>query len=559
MTARPPFLRVLVANRGEIAVRVIRACHELGCEAVAVYSDADADARHVRAADLAVRVGPAPASESYLRGDALIAAARSTDADAIHPGYGFLSERAEFAAACQSSGLAFVGPEPATLAGLADKLAARRAAVAAGVPVVPGTLQPLGLDDAAEMDALVDDADRIGWPVLIKAAGGGGGRGMRRVDSRGDLRAALAAASREALAAFGDSSVYLERLVVGARHVEVQLLGDAQGTIIALGERDCSVQRRYQKLVEEAPAPGLSGEARQRLHGYGVAVAREVGLRNAATAEFLLEPSGDVWFLEVNGRLQVEHGVTELVAGVDLVHAQLRIAAGERLWERLLTASARLAEPERHAIEVRVSAEDPGNGFSPTIGTIGTWEEPAGPGVRVDSGFGAGSRVRSEYDPLLAKLMIEAEDRRAGLERLRRALDEFTVTGLQTTLPFHRWLVRSEPFRAGGVTTDFVEVHWRPGALREAAARRAAELAAVTHLATGVPAYSAVAGAGARPETGSGTVAAASTGTPADGEVGGELGNRTASRRFGRDRPEAAGDDRWRETARREATERWPA
>ncbi len=512
----PPFRRVLVANRGEIAVRIIRACHELGSEAVAVYSDADADARHVRAADVATRIGPAPVAESYLRADALIAAARATGAEAIHPGYGFLSERAEFAQACQRAGLVFVGPEQATLAGLADKLAARRAAVTAGVPVVPGTLEAVRFEQDGAIREAIAEGDRIGWPVLVKAAGGGGGRGMRRVNGASDLPAALAAASREAAAAFGDPDVYLERVVLGARHVEVQLLGDEDHNVVALGERDCTVQRRYQKLVEEAPAPGLAPDARERLHGNGVAVARAVGLRNAATAEFLLEPSGDVWFLEVNARLQVEHGVTELVSGVDLVQAQLRVAAGERLWDRLVSASTALRNPERHAIEVRVSAEDPGNGFAPTAGTIRSWEEPGGPGVRVDTGFGPGSRVGTEYDPLLAKLMVEAEDRPAALARLRRAIDEFRVAGLQTTLPFHAWLVRSESFRQGVIATDFVDRHWRPGELREEAARRAAHVAARRELSA-----------------------------PRDAE------------------PSMSGDcrshDSWRQTARREGTERWPA
>jgi acetyl/propionyl-CoA carboxylase alpha subunit len=512
----PPFRRVLVANRGEIAVRIIRACHELGSEAVAVYSDADADARHVREADVAIRIGPAAPADSYLRAEVLIAAARAARAEAIHPGYGFLSERAEFAEACEDAGIVFVGPDRATLAGLADKLAARRAAVTAGVPVVPGTLEPVQFEPQGEMREAIAEGDRIGWPVLVKAAGGGGGRGMRRVNGASDLSVALAAASREALAAFGDPSVYLERVVLGARHVEVQLLGDADHNVVALGERDCTVQRRYQKLVEEAPAPGLTSEARERLHARGVAVARAVGLRNAATAEFLLEPSGDAWFLEVNARLQVEHGVTELVSGVDLVQAQLRVAAGERLWDRLLSASARLRNPERHAIEVRVSAEDPGNGFAPTAGTIRSWEEPGGPGVRVDTGFGPGSRVGTDYDPLLAKLMVEAEDRPGALARLRRALDEFRVTGLQTTLPFHAWLVRSEWFRKGEIATDFVDRNWRPDEAREEAARRAAQVAALSHLTAGGDAGASM---------------------KADGRSG----------------------ERWQQAARREATERWPA
>ncbi|MDP8910897.1 MAG: hypothetical protein M3M94_02380, partial [Actinomycetota bacterium] len=338
---------MLVANRGEIALRIIRACHELGVEAVAVHSDADTAAPFVRAADLAVRIGPPPVAESYLRSDLIVAAAKSTRSEAVHPGYGFLSERAEFAEACESAGLVFVGPRPATLAGLGDKLAARRSAVKVGVPILPGTFDPVRVEDGGA-DALFRQADQVGWPLLVKAAAGGGGRGMRIVPDPAALPAALVAASEEARASFGDGAVYLERLVVGGRHVEVQLLGDATGDVVAVGERDCSIQRRHQKLVEEAPAPGLSPEQRRRLHSLGVRVAEAVGLRNAATAEFLLTAEGDFAFLEVNARLQVEHGVTELVADVDLVHEQLRIAAGEPLSPRVRAAADRAADPGRH-------------------------------------------------------------------------------------------------------------------------------------------------------------------------------------------------------------------
>ncbi len=444
-------------------------------ESVAVYSDADAASVHTRAADRAVRIGPAPADESYLRIDRVISAARETGADAIHPGYGFLSERAAFAEACRDAGITFVGPEPATLAGLGDKLAARRAASTAGVPVVPGTLEPARLTPDA-IDSVAADAERIGFPLLVKAAAGGGGRGMRRVDAARDLPAALAAAAAEAEAAFGDGTVYLERLLTGGRHIEVQLLGDSAGTVVALGERDCSVQRRHQKLVEEAPAPGLGTEERRNLHELGVAVARAVGLRNAATAEFLWTDDGP-WFLEVNARLQVEHGVTELVSGVDLVQEQLRIAAGQALSAGVLEAAKRASRPERHAIEVRVSAEDPARNFAPTPGTIGAWREPAGPGVRVDGGVEAGSRVPGDYDPLLAKLLVVAEDRPAALARLRRALDEFVVGGVQTTLPFHRWLASEPAFADAELDTAFVDRHWDAAPLREAAAEQAARAA----------------------------------------------------------------------------------
>jgi acetyl-CoA carboxylase, biotin carboxylase subunit len=472
-----PFRRVLVANRGEIALRILRACRELGVDTVAVYSDADRRARHVRAADQAVWIGPAPAAESYLCGERIVAAALETGAEAIHPGYGFLSEQAPFAEACVAAGLTFVGPEARTLAGLGDKLAARRAAAAVGVPVVPGTLEPVRGGDAEALAALTEAAERIGWPLLVKAAAGGGGRGMRRVDRPADLADALSVASHEAAAAFGDGTVYLERLIEGARHVEVQLLGDASGQVVAIGERDCSIQRRHQKLVEEAPAPGLDAERRSSLHGHAVEVAKAVGLRNAATAEFLMEPNGSFWFLEVNARLQVEHGVTELTTGLDLVREQLWIAAGRPLSAAVLAAAASAVRPAGHAIEVRLSAEDPALAFAPTPGTVTAWREPGGPGVRVDTWIEPGTRIGSDYDPLLAKILVVAEDRPAAVARLRRALDELEVGGLQTTLPFDRWLLEQPSFLAAELATDFVDRYWVPGPIQAAAARAAALLA----------------------------------------------------------------------------------
>ncbi len=478
-----PFRRVLVANRGEIALRIIGACQALGVETVAVFSDADAGARHVRAADAAVRIGPAPAADSYLRIDAIIAAAQATEADAIHPGYGFLSEQPALAEACAAAGITFVGPTPATLLGLGDKLHARRAATTVGVPVVPGTLRPADLEQPAGVEALVAEAGRIGYPVLVKAAAGGGGRGMRVVEQAADLPAALAAAAHEAKAAFGDGSVYLEQRIDGARHVEVQLLGDALGAIIALGERDCSIQRRHQKLVEEAPAPGLSPDQRRRVHEMATDVARAVGLRNAATAEFLLGQDGQAWFLEVNARLQVEHGVTELVTGIDLVQEQLWIAAGRPLSAAVMAAAAHAAEPAYHAMEVRLSAEDPGQGFAPAPGRIGRWRPPGGDGIRVDDWVEDGSRIGGEYDPLLAKLLVVADDRAQAIGRMTQALDELEVTGIQTTLPFDRWLMRDQRFQAGDVSTDFVDRHWRPEALRAQAAARAADAVASAYAA----------------------------------------------------------------------------
>lgn len=512
--------RVLIANRGEIALRIIRACQEAGIESVAVYSDADRTARHTRAADHAMHIGPAPAAESYLRGDRIVEAARRSGAVAVHPGYGFLSERAEFAAACQAAGLVFIGPSPDTLAKLGDKLAARRAAIAAEVPIVPGTFEPLATGSTEAMAEVAAEAERIGWPLLVKAAAGGGGRGMRRVDDPAELPQAIAAATREAAAAFGDGAVYLERLVEGGRHVEVQLLGDDQGTVVALGERDCSVQRRHQKLVEEAPAPGLSTQQRQTLHALALRIAATVGLRNAATAEFLLAPSGDFYFLEVNARLQVEHGVTELITGLDLVREQLAIAAGSPLSPAVLAAAARAATPTDHAIEVRVSAEDPLREFAPTPGTITRWREPGGPGIRVDSGVEEGTVVTAEYDPLLAKLLVLAPDREAALARLRRGLDEFEIGGVQTTLPFHRWLVDQDDFAAGRLRTDLVARAWEPKPLWRAAAERAAEAVAR------VAAHEAAAPGGSR--------RAVPTGRAIEGT------------------------DPWRAAAQQEAVDRWP-
>ena len=525
-----PINRVLVANRGEIALRVIRACRELGLESVAVYSDADADAMHVRAADRAVRIGPAPAGASYLRADVLLEAAHATGSDAVHPGYGFLSERAEFARACEASGIVFVGPTADTLGGLGDKLAARRAARSVGVPVVPGTLEPAPVADLEAAAGVLPEADAVGWPLMVKASAGGGGRGMRRVDGPDELPSALLAASREAMAAFGDGAVYLERYVTDARHVEVQLLGDSQGRIVALGERDCSVQRRHQKLVEEAPAPGLTAETRREVHALAVSVAGAFGLRNAATAEFLLAPDGRFWFLEVNTRLQVEHGVTELVTGLDLVQEQLRIAAGRALSAAVIEAAGRAATPDRHAIEVRISAEDPARAFAPVSGVLSRWREPGGPGVRVDSGVEEGTRVGTEYDALLAKLMVTAADRPRALARLMRALGEFEIAGLQTTLPFHRWIAREPAFAEGRLSTSFVDERWAPAPLRERAARRAAEAAA---------AWIGAQGAG-QPPTGWDAARSA----PGSGSGMGPDGGSVAM-------------DGWRTAARREAVAPW--
>lgn len=482
----PPFRRVLVANRGEIALRIIRACHELDMEAVAVYSDADASAAHVRAADVAVRLGPPPAVDSYLRLDAVVAAAVAAGAEAVHPGYGFLSEREAFAQAVEDAGLTWVGPPPAVIAALGDKLAARRLARVADVPHVPGTLEPAAMDRPDAVASVLAAAEEVGFPLLVKAAAGGGGRGMRRVASADELVGALLAGSREAASAFGDGSVYLEREIMPARHVEVQLLGDAAGTVVAIGERDCSIQRRHQKLIEEAPAPGLSEAERRRLHAMAVRLGSAAGLRNAATCEFLYDRDGAFWFLEVNTRLQVEHPVTELVAGLDIVAEQFHLAAGRPLSARALDAAERAARPESHAIELRISAEDPARNFAPVPGRITRWQMPSGPGIRVDAAVEAGDRVPAEYDPLIAKLIAHAEDRPAAIARLRRGVAEAEIGGIQTTLPFH-WAMLAEPgfLDTSGLATTWVDGHWDGPAARAGAVRAAVLAAGLAALADG--------------------------------------------------------------------------
>ncbi len=471
----PPFGRILVANRGEIAVRVIRACRELGIESVAVYSDADASALHVRMADRSERIGPPSPAESYLSIPALIDAARRSGAEAVHPGYGFLSENAAFARAVEEAGIVFIGPPAATLAALGDKLEARRSAVAAGVPVVPGLLVPL--EDPAAVDL-----SEVGFPAMLKAAAGGGGRGMRRVDRAEDVAAALETARREAISAFGDGTVYVERLVSPARHVEVQLLGDRHGTLVCLGERDCSVQRRNQKLVEETPSPAVTPALREALFDSARRVAGTVDFHNAATVEFLVDAGGSHYFLEMNTRLQVEHGVTELVTGIDMVAWQIRVAAGIRL-PRAVTEP----EPRGHAIEVRLYAEDPYDGFRPVSGRVGAWRMPDGPGVRVDAGVEADTDLPPQYDPLLAKLIVHAADRDAAVARLRRALDETLIGGVQTDLGFHRWLVDQPEFASGHYDTGLIGSRWGDGAALEDAAAGIAAAAAMAARRSSLP------------------------------------------------------------------------
>ncbi len=439
------FSRVLVANRGEIAVRVIRALHELGVEAVAVYSTADRDALHVRLADHAVCLGPPAASESYLRIPNVVAAAATTGCEAVHPGYGFLAENPAFARACAESDLVFVGPTPEVMERLGDKAAAKDELRAAGVPLVPGTDGPASL---AEIRAA---ADELGYPVLLKATAGGGGRGMRRVDAPKQLEEAFGSAAAEADAAFGDGSLYLEKIVTPARHVEVQVLCDAAGGILTLGERECSIQRRHQKLLEESPSPALTPETREELEASVTRACAAVGYLGAGTFEFLLGPDGVPCFIEVNCRLQVEHPVSELVTSLDLVREQLRIASGEAL---ALTGRA----PRRgHAIEIRINAEDPARGFVPTPGRVLRFRPPLGPGVRVDTGIEEGMEIPPFYDSLIAKVIVSDNDRPAAIARAVRALGELDVDGIPTTRDLALDVLRSDGFAAGDYSTGYLD------------------------------------------------------------------------------------------------------
>lgn len=439
------FRKVLVANRGEIAVRVIRALRELGIRSVAVYSEVDATSPHVWLADEAVPIGPAEPLESYLNIRRLIEAASRTGAEAIHPGYGFLAENAAFARACASSGIVFIGPPPEAIEALGNKARARRLAASVGVPTVPGTDRPVEDTEALEL------AHRIGFPILLKAAAGGGGRGMRVVHRPGNLPQALSSARREAYAAFGSDAILLERYIPRSRHVEVQILADAHGHVVHLGERECTIQRRYQKVIEEAPSVAVDDGLRTRLGEAAVRIARAAGYVNAGTVEFLLDPQGHFYFLEVNTRLQVEHPVTELVTGVDLVQAQVRIAAGEPLQIRQEDVSLR-----GHAIEARVYAEDPEREFAPSAGRIlGLWE-PHLPGVRVDSGIWVGQQIPVHYDPILAKLIAWGPDRPTAIARLRQALDAYVVLGPRTNLSFLRDVLEHPAFLAGEVSTEFL-------------------------------------------------------------------------------------------------------
>jgi acetyl-CoA carboxylase biotin carboxylase subunit len=450
--------RLLIANRGEIAVRIIRACRELGIESVAVYSEADAKARHVAAADQAVAIGPAPAAESYLSVPRLLEAARSTGADAVHPGYGFLSENAAFADSCTRAGLIFVGPPARVIAQMGSKIDARRLVSAAGVPVVPGETP----DDQSDR-GLRQAVERVGLPALIKASAGGGGKGMRQVREAGEIEASIQAARRESAAAFGDGTLYVERLVEEPRHVEIQIFGDAHGQVVHLFERDCSTQRRHQKVIEESPSPAVTPGLRARIAEAAVAAARAAGYENAGTIEFLVDLKGasqhpgaaagvPFYFLEMNTRLQVEHPVTEQVTGVDLVRAQLLVADGQPLpWSQ-----ADLSQ-RGHAIEARIYAEDPARGFLPQAGRLLRYREPRWPGVRVDSGVAEGDEVSVYYDPMIAKVIATAETRDLAIARLIAALRECSIAGVETNLPFLISLLELRAFREGGIDTGFLD------------------------------------------------------------------------------------------------------
>jgi acetyl-CoA carboxylase biotin carboxylase subunit len=444
-----PIRKVLVANRGEIALRVMRTCREMGLLTVGVYSDADRNALHVRAAWEAVRIGPAPSTESYLRGDRIIEAALRTGADAIHPGFGFLAENAGFVRQAREAGLVFIGPSAEAMESMGDKLSARRLMIEAGVPVVPGTTEPVGDDEMLRAEAA-----RIGYPVMIKASAGGGGKGIRIVRDEQELVAAAQRARGEARSAFADDRVYLEKYLEEPRHIEIQVFGDEHGNVVHLGERECSVQRRHQKVVEERPSPLVDEELREAMGQAAVRAARAIGYVNAGTVEFLVDKHKHFYLLEMNTRLQVEHPITELTSGQDLVRWQLLVAAGHPLPQR-----QEEIRHEGHAIEVRLYAEDADHGFLPASGRVQRLELPGGPGVRVDTGLYDGMEVSPFYDPMLAKLSVHAATRELAIERMARALTEVTVTGVVTNLPFLRRVLASEAFRSGRYDTSTVEAH----------------------------------------------------------------------------------------------------
>lgn len=437
--------KVLIANRGEIALRIIRTCHELGLRTVAVYSTADRDSLAVRFADEAVCIGPPPSRESYLRIDRLIAAAEVTGADAVHPGYGFLAESAEFSAVCQDHRLEFIGPTPETIRLMGDKNQAKLTMIEAGVPTVPGS-GGLVEDEKQALKA----AARIGYPVIIKASAGGGGRGMRIANTEDELTRQLGIARNEAEAAFGNDDVYMEKLILEPRHVEIQVVGDGKGTVVHLAERECSIQRRHQKLIEEAPSPAVDEDLRHRMGEAAVRAAEAVSYRSAGTVEFLLDKNGDFYFMEMNTRIQVEHPITEEITDSDLIEMQILISQGERLVKRDPVLNG-------HAIECRINAEDPYNGFRPSPGRIDAFHSPKGLGVRVDTGAYAGYVIPPFYDSMIAKLIVRAKTRELAISKMRRALGEFVVEGVKTTVPFHQQVMEDERFVSGNFDTSFLE------------------------------------------------------------------------------------------------------
>ena len=438
------FKRVLMANRGEVAVRIIRACRELGVEAVAVYSTADRDSLHVKLADRAVHIGPPLPAESYLRIPSLVAAATTTECDAVHPGWGFLAENAAFALACEDNDLVFIGPRAETIETMGDKIAAKEAMAEAGVPLVPGSEGPVDFEQAREV------ASEVGFPVLLKASAGGGGRGMRLVESADEFDDAYRTASSEAQSAFGDGSLYVEKAVVGARHVEIQVLGDGEGAVLTLGERDCSIQRRHQKLVEESPSPAVTDAIRAEMEGAAQRACEALRYLGAGTIEFLLDADGRFYFIEMNTRLQVEHPVTELVTGFDLAHAQLAVAAGEALPQEGRVSL------RGHAIEFRINAEDPAQDFRPAPGVVSRFRPPLGPGVRVDTHVEEGYAIPPFYDSLIAKIIVWGENREVAIARGRRALSELELDGVPTTRELALDIVSSEEFGSGDYTTSFL-------------------------------------------------------------------------------------------------------
>jgi len=529
------FSKVLIANRGEIALRIIRACRELGVKSLAVYSDADAGAPHVREADEAVNIGPPPSSQSYLLGNHIIEVAKEHGAKAIHPGYGFLSEREWFARAVRDAGLVFVGPPAEAIAAMGSKTAARTLALEHNVPVVPGTTESL-----KDLDSARTLSESFGYPVLLKAAAGGGGKGMRVVREASELEASLGAAQREAKNAFGDDAVYIEKFIEGPRHVEIQILADSHGNCLSLGERECSVQRRHQKMIEEAPSVAVSSDLRQRMGETAVRVARAAGYVNAGTCEFLLDTDANFYFLEMNTRLQVEHPVTELVTGFDLVQWQLRIAAGEKLPP--IPSNLR---PRGWAMECRITAEDTAHGYLPSSGRIDYLHIPSGPGIRWDGGIETGTEVGLHYDPMLAKLIVWAATRELAIERMHRALLELTIDGIETSRDFHLRLMEDGEFRRGEIDIQWLErrlpsltaVVPPPGAVDVAVI--AAALLAERDRGRG-PSSSTAGSSTAVPP--GGTCAPVSRGQPGPG-TGQPLYNESGR---------AEGGDRWRRTGRLE-------